>query len=214
MPGQTETIVFGGGCFWCTEAVFLRLQGVRSVTSGYAGGPSASSGQTPTYEEVSTGKIGHAEVIRVEYDPAAIPFSKLLEVFFMAHDPTTVNRQGADTGTQYRSIILYTTESQKLEVERYIAELTAVKALSNPIVTEIKPLDRFGRPRSTIATTTAGTPRSRTPGSSSRRKWKRWGNIFPNCCGRMRRTIDRVTSKCSNECSCPMIFTVSVSRPR
>lgn len=141
--GRYEVVVFGGGCFWCTEAVFLRLKGVISVTSGYAGGPSASSGQAPTYEQVSTGRTGHAEVIRVEYDPAVIPFRKLLEVFFASHDPTTPNRQGADVGTQYRSIILYTDYSQKIAAGRYVAELTAAKRYPDPIVTEIKLLDRF-----------------------------------------------------------------------
>ena len=137
--GRTETIVFGGGCFWCTEAVFLRLKGVRSVASGYAGGRV----ENPTYAAVSAGRTGHAEVIRVEYDPTVIPFQKLLEVFFSAHDPTTLNRQGADTGEQYRSVILYTDERQKLEAERSIAELTAAKKFAAPIVTNIEPLDRF-----------------------------------------------------------------------
>ncbi|MDP3727331.1 MAG: peptide-methionine (S)-S-oxide reductase MsrA [bacterium] len=146
---RTEVIVFGGGCFWCTEAVFLRLKGVTSVMSGYAGGLSTHStdaqglGQAPTYEEVSTGRTGHAEVIHIEYDPTVIPFSKLLEVFFMAHDPTTVNRQGADVGEQYRSIILWTNEDQKREAELFIAELTAGKKFPEPIVTEVKALERF-----------------------------------------------------------------------
>lgn len=143
MAVMTETVIFGGGCFWCTEALFLRLKGVTSVTSGYAGGPLTSSGQAPTYGEVSMGKTGHAEVIRVEYDPAVISFSKLLEVFFSAHDPTTLNRQGADTGEQYRSIILYTTQTQKAEAEACIAELTAAKKFADPIVTKIEALDRF-----------------------------------------------------------------------
>lgn len=134
-----KVVVFGGGCFWCTEAVFLQLKGVRSVTSGYAGGGTKRS----TYEQVSTGTTGHAEVVRVEYDPAVIPFRKLLEVFYGAHDPTTLNRQGADIGSQYRSIILYTDESQKHEAEGYSAELAAAKKFPNPIVTELKPLDRF-----------------------------------------------------------------------
>ncbi|MBI4132302.1 MAG: peptide-methionine (S)-S-oxide reductase MsrA [Candidatus Sungbacteria bacterium] len=139
MPDRTETIVFGGGCFWCTEAVFLGLKGVIRVTPGYAGGHT----ENPTHEQVSTGRTGHAEVIGIEYDPMLIPFRKLLEVFFMAHDPTTVNRQGADVGEQYRSIILYTDERQRLNAESFIAELTAAKKFPNPIVTAIKPLERF-----------------------------------------------------------------------
>jgi peptide-methionine (S)-S-oxide reductase len=130
-----ETIVFGGGCFWCTEAVFGVLKGVVSVKSGYAGGTTPN----PTYESVSSGGTGHAEVLKIEYDPAVISFHDLLTVFFASHDPTTRNRQGADTGTQYRSIILYTTEAQKIEAEKYITELK--KDLN--IVTELKPLDRF-----------------------------------------------------------------------
>lgn len=136
---KTETIVFGGGCFWCTEAVFLELKGVVSVTSGYAGGTL----ENPTYNQVSAGGTGHAEVIKIEYDPSVIPFRKLLEVFFTAHDPTTKNRQGGDVGDQYRSIILYTTEEQKHEAEAYIRELTEAKKFPNPIVTELKALDRF-----------------------------------------------------------------------
>src|SRR3989344_1452633 len=127
---RREVAVFGGGCFWCTEAVFLRLKVVTAVTSGYAGGRT----ERPTYDAVSSGRTGHAEVIRIEYDTAVIPFSKLLEVFFMAHDPTTVNRQGADTGEQYRSIILYADETQKIEAERYNAELVAAKKFPEPIV--------------------------------------------------------------------------------
>jgi peptide-methionine (S)-S-oxide reductase len=139
MDHTKAVVAFGGGCFWCTEAVFLELKGVLSVTSGYAGGSSPN----PTYEQVSTGKTGHAEVIRIEYDPNIIPFSKLLEIFFTAHDPTTLNRQGADVGTQYRSIIFYGTEAEKREAEAYIQELTAAKKFEKPIVTEVKPLDLF-----------------------------------------------------------------------
>src|SRR3989338_2067385 len=102
---QIETAVFGGGCFWCTEAVFSRLKGVASVTSGYAGGNKPN----PTYEEVSSGKSGYAEATRIEFDPAQIKFTDLLNVFFATHDPTTLNRQGNDVGTQYRSVIFYTT---------------------------------------------------------------------------------------------------------
>lgn len=134
-----EVVAFGGGCFWCTEAVFLMLKGVEAVTSGYAGGTTAN----PSYDQVSSGITGHAEVTRIEYDPSMIAFRKLLEVFFSAHDPTTLNRQGADVGTQYRSIILYATDAQKDEAEAMIRELTAAERFPSPIVTEIAPLDRF-----------------------------------------------------------------------
>ncbi len=139
MGASTKTIILGGGCFWCTEAVFLRLKGVVSVTSGYAGGEM----EHPTYAAVSSGKTGHAEVIKVEYDPAVLEFTKLLAVFFNAHDPTTPDRQGADVGTQYRSIILFTDADQKQEAERYIAGLNEQKKYPSPIVTRIEKLDRF-----------------------------------------------------------------------
>lgn len=131
-----EIVVFGGGCFWCTEAVFGILNGVVWVKSGYAGGTTPN----PTYESVSSGKTGHAEVLQVEYNPEIILFHDLLTVFFASHDPTTLNRQGADTGTQYRSVILYTTPAQKTESEKYIGEL---KNDGVKIVTELKPLDTF-----------------------------------------------------------------------
>jgi len=134
-----ESVAFGGGCFWCTEAVFLQLKGVKSVVSGYAGG----SVPDPTYEQVSAGNTGHAEVIKIEYDPSEIGFGKLLEVFFASHDPTQVNRQGADVGSQYRSIILYADESQKSKAEGYIGELEASGRYEKPIVTELKALDAF-----------------------------------------------------------------------
>ena len=134
--GKTQIAVFGGGCFWCTEAVFGELQGVISVMPGYAGG----TVKDPTYEAVSTGVTGHAEMTKVEYDPDKISYSDLLTVFFATHDPTTLNRQGNDVGTQYRSIILYTTEEQKKEAEDFIKQLDG----SGPkIVTEIKPLSDF-----------------------------------------------------------------------
>lgn len=136
---KTEIVVFGGGCFWCTEAVFLHLTGVTSVVSGYAGGRV----ENPTYDAVLTGRTGHAEVIQVTYDPAVISFSKLLGVFFSAHDPTTANRQGADIGAQYRSIILWTTDAQRAEAEAYIRELGAAKKFLDSIVTEVRALDRF-----------------------------------------------------------------------
>jgi peptide-methionine (S)-S-oxide reductase len=134
---HTETATLGGGCFWCTEAVFQMLPGVKSVTSGYAGGTK----ENPTYKEVCAGDTGHAEVIQIEYDPKVVSYEKLLETFWEAHDPTTLNRQGNDSGTQYRSIILYRSEAQKAAAEKSKAE--AQRALGKPIVTEIVPLKQF-----------------------------------------------------------------------
>ena len=134
-----ESVAFGGGCFWCTEAVFLILKGVVRVTPGYAGGNT----ENPTYEEVSTGTTGHAEVILVEYDPEIISFEKLLEVYFDSHDPTVLNRQGNDVGTQYRSILLYKKEEQKNMAEDYIKKIIDSKKYAKPIVTEIIPLNVF-----------------------------------------------------------------------
>jgi peptide-methionine (S)-S-oxide reductase len=136
---QLETTVFGGGCFWCTEAVFQSLKGVISVMPGYMGGETAR----PTYEQISNGDTGHAECIRITFDPQVISFTDLLSVFFNTHDPTTTNRQGADIGTQYRSVIFYTTDEQKRVAEELIAELTTAKAYENRIVTEVKPLGEF-----------------------------------------------------------------------
>jgi peptide-methionine (S)-S-oxide reductase len=135
---DTETVAFGGGCFWCTEAVFTMLKGVVSVEPGYAGG----SVKNPTYEEVSRGNTGHAEVVRVTYDPEQVAFAELLQVFFSSHDPTTLNRQGNDVGTQYRSAIFYTTESQKQKAEHYIAVLNKSQGVQK-IVTEVAPLAVF-----------------------------------------------------------------------
>ncbi|MBI2817684.1 MAG: peptide-methionine (S)-S-oxide reductase MsrA [Acidobacteria bacterium] len=139
MSAQTEVAVFGGGCFWCTEAVFERLRGVISVMPGYAGGDV----KNPTYKLVCTGTTGHAEVVRVEFDPAQIPYRDLLTVFFATHDPTTLNRQGHDTGMQYRSIILYSNDAQKAAAEEMIAELNRSGTFTQPIVTEVKPLTDF-----------------------------------------------------------------------
>lgn len=134
-----QIAVFGGGCFWCTEAVFQKLRGVKSVTPGYAGGLV----ENPTYEQVSNGDTGHAEVIKFEYDPDKISYRDLLEVFFATHDPTTLNRQGNDVGTQYRSVIFYANEEQKLEASKIVQELTAEHAYSQSIVTAIEPLTKF-----------------------------------------------------------------------
>lgn len=134
-----ETIVLGGGCFWCTEAVFTSLKGVLSVAPGYAGGTMAN----PTYEAICTGTTGHAEVIRIEYDPSVIALRDILTVFFATHDPTTLNRQGNDVGTQYRSTIFYTNDNQKQEAEQMIREIDASSKDGGPVVTEVKPLDIF-----------------------------------------------------------------------
>ncbi|HTW87902.1 MAG TPA: peptide-methionine (S)-S-oxide reductase MsrA [Candidatus Binataceae bacterium] len=138
MSQKTEIAVFGGGCFWCTEAVFELIKGVVSVTPGYAGG----SVPNPTYRQVCTGATGHAEVARIEYDPTTVSYRDLLKVFFAMHDPTTLNRQGADVGTEYRSLILYASEDQKREAEELIRSLNDSSA-SRPIVTEVKALDKF-----------------------------------------------------------------------
>jgi peptide-methionine (S)-S-oxide reductase len=139
MTQKTEVAVFGGGCFWCTEAVFNELRGVVSVMPGYAGG----NVKDPTYEQVCGGKTQHAEVIRIEFDPSQIAYKDLLTVFFATHDPTTLNRQGNDVGTQYRSIILYSNEEQKREAEALIKELNQSSTHGKPVVTEVKPLDEF-----------------------------------------------------------------------
>lgn len=133
----TELATFGGGCFWCIEAIFERLDGVKSVTSGYAGGKK----ENPTYEEVCSGGTGHAEVAQIEFDPRKVSYEQLLDLFWQAHDPTSMNRQGADTGTQYRSIILYHSEAQKLAAEK--SKKAAAANFQSPIVTEIVPLTKF-----------------------------------------------------------------------
>jgi peptide-methionine (S)-S-oxide reductase len=135
----TDTATFGSGCFWCVEAVFQDLEGVQSVTSGYSGGKIAN----PTYREVCSGLTGHAEVIQIVYNPQIISFDELLEVFWQTHDPTTLNQQGADHGTQYRSAVFYHSAEQKQLAEKYKKELDASGAFSNPIVTEITPFSVF-----------------------------------------------------------------------
>ncbi|MEK7202556.1 MAG: peptide-methionine (S)-S-oxide reductase MsrA [Patescibacteria group bacterium] len=132
---MTETIVFGGGCFWCTEAIFKMLKGVESVEPGYAGGTT----DNPSYQTIGD----HAEVVKVEFDPAKIEFSDLLTVFFATHDPTTPNQQGADIGSQYRSLILFTTLEQETDARKFIDELNDSSEFGEPIVTEIKPLEKF-----------------------------------------------------------------------
>jgi peptide-methionine (S)-S-oxide reductase len=136
---KTEIAVFGGGCFWCTEAVFERVKGVISIMPGFAGGTVPN----PTYAQVCSGRTGHAEVARIEFAPSQIAFTDLLGVFFATHDPTTLNRQGADVGTEYRSIILYASDQQRREAEGYIAKLNDEKVFDAPVVTEVKPLSVF-----------------------------------------------------------------------
>ncbi|MCA1950899.1 MAG: peptide-methionine (S)-S-oxide reductase MsrA [Treponema sp.] len=139
MNKKRESIVLGGGCFWCIEAVYERIEGIESAVSGYAGGKT----ENPTYEQVCTGLTGHAEVVKLEYNPEKISLEQILDIFFKAHDPTSENRQGADVGTQYRSIILYTNDDQKRRIEDFIRRLTASKAFAKPVVTQIEPLATF-----------------------------------------------------------------------
>ncbi len=136
---EMKLATFGGGCFWCVEAVFQQLEGVEKVVSGYAGG----NIKNPTYREIGSGLTGHAEVIQITYDSTKISYKELLRVFWHSHDPTTVNRQGADVGTQYRSIILWHDEEQKALAEKSLKETDASDLWQNPIVTEIKALDVF-----------------------------------------------------------------------
>jgi len=136
---KIEHATFGGGCFWCVEAVFERIPGVKSVVSGYSGGHVPN----PTYEMISTGLTGHAEVIQIEYDANVVPFEKLLEMFWLAHDPTTLNAQGPDHGPQYRSIILYHNEAQKEAAESSIREHNARRRNRSPIVTQVVPFEAF-----------------------------------------------------------------------
>jgi peptide-methionine (S)-S-oxide reductase len=137
LPEGAEAIILGAGCFWCTEAVFQQIPGVLSVTSGYMGGET----KNPTYEQICTGQTGHAEVARIVFDPKRTSLAKILEVFWKAHDPTTLNRQGADEGTQYRSAIFYNTDEQRQIAEN--SRTAAAKAFSRPIVTEISPMSEF-----------------------------------------------------------------------
>jgi len=136
---MTETATFGGGCFWCIEAVFERLQGVERVVSGYAGGERPN----PTYQQVCTGATGHAEVIQVTFDPGMVSYRELVELFFAFHDPTTLNAQGPDVGTQYRSIVLYHSPEQAATAREVIAALEHDRAFDAPIVTEVKPIGHF-----------------------------------------------------------------------
>ncbi len=139
MAETTDLATLAGGCFWCLEAVYLETQGVLQVQSGYAGGKRPN----PTYEQVCSGATGHAEVVQLTFDPAVISYRELLEIFFTIHDPTTLNRQGADVGTQYRSAIFYHTPEQEATARALIAELTAARRWPHPIVTEVTPLTQF-----------------------------------------------------------------------
>ncbi len=131
--------VFGGGCFWCTEAIFASLKGVKAVMPGYTGGTT----ENPTYDQVSGGRTGHVESIEIRFDPAVVSFNDLLTVFFNTHDPTTLNRQGNDVGTQYQSAIFYATPEQKAEAEAFVKELNDTHAYDKAVVTDIKPLGVF-----------------------------------------------------------------------
>ena len=139
VPAGRTIATLAGGCFWCLEAVYDRMKGVASVGSGYMGGSVAN----PSYEQVCGGDTGHAEVVQVAFDPAVVSFKELLEVFFVTHDPTTLNRQGNDAGTQYRSAIFYHSPQQKAEAEEVIARLGAAQLWSGPIVTELTPATTF-----------------------------------------------------------------------
>jgi len=136
---STETATFGTGCFWCTEAIFKEIEGVVSVMPGYSGGQTIN----PTYKEVCGGETGHAECTQIVYDPAKISYDELLEVFFKVHDPTSLNRQGNDVGTQYRSVIFYHNDEQKRLAEKYKTELDRSGAYDKPIVTQITPMEKF-----------------------------------------------------------------------
>ncbi len=136
---KLDIATFGGGCFWCVEAVFQLMQGVDTVISGYSGGKTES----PTYKQISTGTTGHAEVIQIYFNPKVVSYEELLEVFFNTHDPTTLNRQGNDVGTQYRSVIFYHSEKQKETAEAYKRQIDQSGVFSNPVVTEIAALQKF-----------------------------------------------------------------------
>jgi len=136
---KLEKATLGGGCFWCTEAVFLEIEGVVSVVSGYSGGHV----ENPSYQQVSTGRSGHAEVIQVTFDPKVISYREILEIFFTMHDPTSLNRQGADVGTQYRSVIFYHSEEQRRVAEGFIKEMNETNVFNLPIVTQLEPFEEF-----------------------------------------------------------------------
>ena len=139
MKEKTELATFGGGCFWCVEAIFERVSGVQLVQSGYSGGHMAN----PNYEQVTTGMTGHAEVVQISFNPLQISYIELLEIYFKTHDPTTLNKQGADVGTQYRSIVLYHHDEQRKQAEKVIEELGSAGIWNHPIVTQVEPFEEF-----------------------------------------------------------------------
>ena len=139
MKEKTELATFGGGCFWCVEAIFERVSGVQLVQSGYSGGHMAN----PNYEQVTTGMTGHAEVVQISFNPQQISYIELLEIYFKTHDPTTLNKQGADVGTQYRSIVLYHHDEQRKQAKKVIEELGNAGIWNNPIVTQVEPFEEF-----------------------------------------------------------------------
>lgn len=139
MKEKNELATFGGGCFWCVEAIFDRVNGVNTVESGYSGGHV----QNPSYKQVTTGKTGHAEVIQIGFDPEKVSYTELLEIFFKTHDPTTLNRQGADVGSQYRSVVFYHNEDQKQQAELVISQLNQAGIWKDPIVTSVEPFEKF-----------------------------------------------------------------------
>jgi peptide-methionine (S)-S-oxide reductase len=139
MSEPLQTITLGGGCFWCTEAVFVKVRGVSDVESGYSNGHV----QQPSYEAVCTGTTGHNEVVKLKFDPSDISLEEILQIFFVIHDPTTLNRQGNDSGTQYRSGIYFTTPEQKAVAEAFVAQLTADKVFDRPVVTEVLPMTNY-----------------------------------------------------------------------
>lgn len=139
MSSKTEKVYFGGGCFWCTEAVFQSIRGVLTVKPGYSGGTE----DNPLYEDVAHGKTGHAETVEIVYDPSKVEFKDLLTVFFATHDPTSINQQGADIGTQYRSAIFYTTEEQKRRSEKFIEHINNSDSMGKRVVTQVEPLKTF-----------------------------------------------------------------------
>lgn len=154
MNDRTEKATFGAGCFWCVEAIFDRVNGVHAVVSGYAGGDV----EDPGYQQVATGRTGHAEVVQITYDPDVVSYGELLEIFFKTHDPTTLNRQGADVGTQYRSLILYHNAEQRQLAERTIRELDDADIWKDPIVTRVEPLETFYRAENYHQEYFAGNP--------------------------------------------------------
>jgi peptide-methionine (S)-S-oxide reductase len=177
---KSELATVAGGCFWCLDAVYRDLRGVERVTSGYTGGRRPN----PTYEQVCTGVTGHAEAVEVAFDPAAISYRDILAVFFAIHDPTTLNRQGADVGTQYRSAIFFHSPEQEAQAKAVVAELTPV--FDDPIVTEIVPQRRSSRRRAITRTTIARIPVRATVAWSSHPRWRSSARAPSHDCGRRR----------------------------